>query len=117
MNLSIKMGCDYYVQTELIIKFKDDSGVVNTMIKNQTIDKRYVYLHQGEDSDDETDAVRFADALEDAIEKNTYKKNLFENGNWIKQGYKNKFFDELPDGCDEKDIVIIYKNIVAWARD
>ena len=113
------MGCDYYIQTELIINYYDDKGELITVIANRQIEKGYIFSFCGEDSDDdyETANKKYAEELNRIIDKNTYEKILFENNIWVKKSYEKKFTDELQYKCPNLVTLIkIYKDVTAWER-
>jgi hypothetical protein len=113
------MGCDYYIQTELIINYYDDKCELITVIANRQIEKGYIFSFCGEDSDDdyETANKKYAEELNRIIDKNTYEKILFENNIWVKKSYENKYLPELKTKCPNLVTLIkIYKDYTAWEK-
>lgn len=47
------MGCDYYIQTELVIEFIDKDGKICTIYTNRELQKGYIFSYPDEDSDDD----------------------------------------------------------------
>lgn len=75
------MGCDYYIQTELVIEYIDIIGRISSICTNRDITKSYIFNYPAQDSDDdqETCYKKYQAEIERKIEKNTYDKVLFEN--------------------------------------
>jgi len=111
------MGCDYYIQTELVIEYEDKDGKINTIFTDRTIKSGYIFI-QDEDSDDnQTLYKKFNTELEKTIKANKYNKMLFKNGEWVKESYKTKYEYYLMNTY--KDIIKIkkvYKKNLAWER-
>jgi hypothetical protein len=114
------MGCDYYIQTELVIEYIDDKGAMSKTITNRVQEKCYVYYVPDEDSDDdqETQDKKFQDELQRKIIENTYKKTLYENDAWIKSSYEKRYVKDLNMICPGMvKLVKIYKDYTAWKRE
>lgn len=116
----VKMGCDYYIGSELVIKYYDKNGILKTILTDQTQQKGYIYNYIGEDSDDddETSYNKFNDEIERRIQNNTFNKILFENGEWGKESYELKYKKYLMKTYE--DIVQfykIYKRYYGWKRE
>lgn len=114
------MGCDYYIQTELIIEYNDKAGRINTIYTNRKLERCYVFHYQNKDSDDDLDTMdkKHRAEIERRIKNNTYNKILYQNGEWVKESYKRKYEDYLFKTY--KDIVKfikIYKKYSAWERE
>ena len=113
------MGCDYYIQTELVIKFKDKNGKICHIYTNRELKNGYVFNYQDQDSDDDHDTAnkKFIAEIERKIKDNTYKKMLFENDQWIKESYKLHYENYLMQTYKEiTKIIKVYKNHSAWKR-
>lgn len=113
------MGCDYYIQTELVIEFRDKDGKICTIYTNRELQKGYIFHCQDEDSDDdmETQDKKYQAELERRIAENTYNKMLFENEKWVKEPYKKKYEQHLMKTYKEiKKIYKVYKKTSAWKR-
>jgi hypothetical protein len=114
------MGCDYYIQTELVIEYKDNTGRINTIYTNRKLEKGYIYFYENQDSDDddETDHEKYKAELERLIKNNTYNKILFENGKWVKESYKGKYETYLRKTFkDIHEFLKVYKKNKAWERE
>lgn len=114
------MGCDYYIQSELVIEYHDKSGRINTIYTNRSVEKGYVFNYQDQDSDDDEDTSykKFKAEVERRIKNNTYNKMLYENGEWAKESYKRKYEDYLfKTYKDIVKIIKIYKKHSAWERE
>jgi hypothetical protein len=114
------MGCDYYIQTELVIEYQNKYGTINTIYTDRNIARGYIHSYPDEDSDDDihTQHIKYTAELERRIEQNTFTKMLFENKKWVKDSYKSKYADYLMNTF--KDIVTfvrVYKNVHAWDRN
>ena len=113
------MGCDYYIQCELVIEYKCKDGRINTIYTNRSIEKGYVYHYRDQDSDDDdiTCDKKFKAEIERRIKKNTYNKMLFQNGAWVKESYKTRYeADLIRNYKDIEKIMKIYKKKKAWER-
>jgi len=116
------MGCDYYIKSELVIVYYDNNGALSTSRTNRIIKKGYIMsvLKKNEDSDDdqETKNKKWKEELNRLIEKNTYKKILYENDKWIKDSYEKNYLKELNIVCPRMvKLVKIYKDYEAWETE
>jgi hypothetical protein len=114
------MGCDYYVQTELVIEHQDSIGRLSLTYTNRKVEKGYIYQPSHYDSDDdwETAGKKYDAEIERRIEQNTYNKILFENDTWVKESYKNNYDVFLKrDFKQITNIKKIYKKVTAWKRN
>lgn len=113
------MGCDYYVQTELAIEFKDKDGKINFIYTNRELQKGYIHQSSDYDSDDDFETMnkKYSAEIERKIKDNTYNKILFENGEWIKESYKTKYHDYLLNlFTNIHQFIKVYKKHSAWKR-
>ena len=113
------MGCDYYTQSELVIEYVDDKGARSVTKTGRTLEKGYVFSIPDEDSDDdeETQYQKFKEELTRRINKNTYKKILYENDVWVKSSYEKKYVKDLKMICPRMvKLVKVYKDYTAWER-
>lgn len=115
------MGCDYYIQSELIIEYIDVLGRVSFICTNRDLNRGYIneYLPDHDsDDDEETCYEKYLVEIEKKIKENTYDKILFENNNWVKESYKKKYEEYLrsqfKEICEFKKI---YKKFTAWKRN
>jgi hypothetical protein len=114
------MGCDYYVQTELVIEYLDKMGRLSIIYTDIIVNKGYIYQPSDYDSDDDYEtAIKKYDAeIERRIAENTYDKVIFDNDEWTKETYKTKYNERLMREFKEIDnIKKIYKKTTAWERD
>ncbi len=114
------MGCDYYVQSELIIEYIDKMGRNSVIHTNLSLDKGYIFNYTDFDSDDddETKYKKYLVEIERKIEDNTYNKILFENNAWVKESYRKKYEEQLKREFKEiVEIKKIYKKVTAWKRN
>jgi hypothetical protein len=83
----------YYIQSELVIGYQDKDGKTCTIYTNRTIEKRHIFYWQDQDSDDDLDTAnkKFTVELEREMQRNTYNKILYSNGEWVKEPYKAKY--------------------------
>ena len=113
------MGCDYYIQTELVVDYIDINGALSTTRTNRKLERCYLTNLPEEDSDDdeETQYNKWKEELKRLIEKNTYKKMLYENDKWIKTSYEKKYSKGLNIICPRMIKPLkIYKDYSAWER-
>ena len=113
------MGCDYYIQTELVIEYNSTDGRINTLYTNRTLKKGYVFNYKDEDSDDdeETAHKKYSAEIERIIKENTFNKILFENEQWIKESYRTKYEPYLMKTYKEIiKFIKVYKKTTAWER-
>ena len=114
------MGCDYYVQTELVIEYLDKIGRLSIIYTDRVINKGYIYQPSDYDSDDdyETAGKKYDAEIERRIAENTYDKFIFNDDNWIKESYKTKYNERLRrEFKDIENIKKIYKKTTAWQRN
>jgi cystathionine beta-lyase family protein involved in aluminum resistance len=113
------MGCDYYVQSELVIEYIGNNGVINTLYTNRVLKKCYLNSSYSDSDDDYQISYEKRDAdLDKLIKENTFNKILFEKDKWIKSGYQEKYENYLLKNHHEiKKIIKIYKKINAWRRN
>jgi hypothetical protein len=114
------MCCDYYIQSDLVIIYIDSNNRYSKTITNMTLKKKYLNHIQDIDSDDdeESQKIKYNEELQKVIHRNNYKKNIYENDQWIKKSYKKRYLRILPSLCPGiVKIVDIYKNYSAWERN
>lgn len=114
------MGCDYYIQTELVIEHLDSRGRLSFTYTNRSIEKGYIHQPSDYDSDDdwETAGKKYDAEIERRIAQNTYNKIIFENDEWIKESYRKKYEDQLKREFKEiNKYKKIYKKVTAWKRN
>lgn len=114
------MGCDYYVQTELVIEYLDKMGRKSTIYTDRSIEKGYIFQPSDYDSDDdwETAGKKYDAEIDRKIKKNTYNKLIFDNNTWIKDSYRKKYEDKFKRELKEIDNILkIYKKTTAWKRN
>lgn len=114
------MGCDYYIQTDLVIIYIDSNNTFSKTITNRNIKKIFLTNIPDFDSDDdeETQQKKYNEELQKIISKNNYKKNIYENDQWIKKSYKKRYLKLLPSVCPGIiKLINIYKNYSAWERN
>ena len=106
------MSCDYYTQSELVIEFIDEKGCMCKTKTNRLLKKGYVFNIPNKDSDD------YKKYIEKMIDKNTYKKVLYENETWVKKLYENRYLQELKMICPRMvKLIKMYKDYIAWERN
>lgn len=114
------MGCDYYVQSDLVIEYYDNKGALSSITTNRKIEKRYITYIQDEDSDDdpETQNKKWREELNRCIEKNSYEKILYKDDKWIQDSYEKKYSKEIKILYPRiHKLVKIYKDYTAWERE
>jgi len=114
------MGCDYYIQTELVIEYVDMIGRISLIRTNCSLEKRYVYQSSDYDSDDdqETCYKKYNAEIERKIKQNTYDKIIFDNNDWIKESYRKKYEEQLKRDFKEiHKFKKVYKKVTAWKRN
>jgi hypothetical protein len=111
------MVCDYYLQTELVIEYKDKDCKFCTIYTNRKIIKGYVFNYKDHDSDDDDETIhkKYTVEIERQIKENTYNKMLFVNGEWVKESYKKNYESYLTKTFPEiTKIIKIYKKHSVW---
>jgi hypothetical protein len=114
------MGCDYYIQTELVIEYVDMVGRISLIRTNCSLEKGYVYQCPDYDSDDdqETSYKKYKAEIDKRIKQNTYNKILFDNDTWIKESYRKNYEDKFKREFKEiHKFKKIYKKVTAWERN
>lgn len=113
------MGCDYYIQSELVIVYIDSNNKTCKTITNRSFKKIYLTNISGFDSDNDekSQQIKYNQELQTAIDKNNYKKTIYENNEWVKKSYKKRYLRDLRCLCPGIiKIINIYKNYLAWKR-
>lgn len=106
------MSYDYYIQSDLVIIYKDSNNRSCKTITNRNLKKVYFTNIPGFDSDDdeESQKIKYNDALEKFITTNNYKKYIYQNEKWIKKSYKKRYLKDLRMLCPGiVKIIDIYK--------
>jgi hypothetical protein len=114
------MGCDYYIQIELVIEYVDVVGRISLIRTNRSFKKGYIYQSPYYDSDDdqETSYKKYKTEIERKIKENTYNKILFDNNVWIKESYRKNYEEQLKREFKEiYKFKKIYKKVTAWERN
>lgn len=112
------MGCDYYIETGLVIEFVDMNGSLSKTTTNRRINRRYISSIPEDDSDDdfETRNKKFEKEMEKQLVGNTYKKMLYENDEWVKLSYKKRYLKDLIVLCPTLvKLKRIYKDNIAFS--
>lgn len=91
------MRCDYCIQSELVIKFRDKDGKICAIYTNMELQNKCIFSYSHEDSDDDVESQdkKYYAELERINEQHTNNKMLFENEVWIKESYKKKYEDYI----------------------
>jgi len=110
------MGCDYYIQTDLVIEYLDKMGRLSLIYTNRSIKKGYLFKFL--DDDTETSYKKDKAEIQIIIKNNTYNKILFDNSTWIKETYRKNYKHDIKRQFREIDnIQKIYKKTTAWERN
>ena len=94
--------------------------IIISILNVQRCKKIYLTNIPGFDSDDdeESQQIKYNQELQTAINKNNYKKTIYENDNWVKKSYKKRYLRDLRCLCPGIiKIINIYKNYLAWKRN
>jgi hypothetical protein len=94
------MVCDYYIDTSLVIEYLSANNQPCKIITDYSIKKRFISSKS--DLNEQT-------CIDNKIIKNTYKKIIYENTNWIKDSYKKRYETRL-----KKEFPLIYKLIKVY---
>lgn len=111
------MVCDYYIQSDLVVVFYDNQGALSTTKTNRILEKGYLIQISDKEPDDDENIYykKYKEELKSCIERNTYKKILYENNKWIKKSYEKKYLKEINRICPRMiKLVRIYKDYYAW---
>jgi len=106
------MSYDYYIQSDLVIIYKDSNNRSCKTITNRNLKKVYFTNIPGFDSDDdeESQKIKYNEALETFIKTNNYKKYIYQKEEWIKKSYKKRYLKDLRILCPGiVKIIDIYK--------
>jgi len=113
------MGCDYYIQTDLVIVYYDNNNALSSTKTNKFLEKGYIMSISDENSYDdyETQSKKHKEEIKLRIKENTYKKMLYEENNWIKKSYEKKYSKEINMICPKiVKLVKVYTDHYAWER-
>jgi hypothetical protein len=111
------MKCEYYIQSELVVKYVDKYSVMHKTITNTTIQKKYISNVPENDSNDDFEIRidKYNKEIKKCIEKNIYNKMLYENDTWVKELYKKRYAKQISFLCPNlHKILTIYKKYSAW---
>ena len=114
------MGCDYYIQSELVIEYIDSNGVNSVTRTNESIEKGYILSIQNEDSDDDDDTAhkKYMAEIDRIVNEKTYVKILYENDKWVNPSYEKKYKKEIRIICPNfVKLTKIYKDYTSWQSD
>lgn len=114
------MGCEYYIQSELVIEYLDKFNRLSFIYTNRKIEKGYVFESPDYDSDDdqETSYKKYNAEIERQIKQNTYNKVLFINDEWMKESYRKKYENMIKNEFKEVEILKkVNKKITAWKNN
>ncbi len=114
------MTCDYYIQTELVCEYMDSSGKYHTLYTNRKMLNGYIQDDvASEDDDDELDHPtaknRYIVLLTEKLNKHTYNKIFYDNDNWQKHRYKQKYDKYLKHIVPINSYIIkIFKKVKSY---
>lgn len=113
-----KMGCDYYVQSELVIEYINKNNTKSITKTNRDVKKCWIYDNNSNSDDDiNTQDTKYLQSIKNAIEENTYKKIIYQDEKWVSYSYEKKYKKELTYLCPNMlKIIKIYKDYYAWKR-
>lgn len=116
----IKMGCDYYIQNEIVIEYLDKFGRLSFIYTNRKIKKGYIFETTDYDSDDDQETCynKYKAEIEKQIKSNTYNKILFINDEWMNESYRKKYENMIK--TEFKEIAVlkkINKKGTAWKNN
>ena len=87
------MGCDYYIQSKLVIEYLDEADLLCVIYTDLRVKGAYVLKCADYNYNDDmaTFTQKFRAELNKEIEKNNYETILFENDLWLKDIYKQTY--------------------------
>ncbi len=116
------MGCDYYIVKYLLVEYKDDEGEIIEERLDEERERCYYPEHiypsdYDSDEDDDTRYEKLNKFWKSYVEQfKRPNKVLFENGQWIKEGYRKNYEKELEDEYGIKDLIRLVKVHDAYER-
>lgn len=106
------MGLLYYIQSELVIEYKDKYGINQYIYTKRELFKNYIdesVYNSGSDN------KNFKDEIERILKNNTYNIILYQHGEWLQKSYKDKYktlvFEIFPDIFE---LIKVYKKNTAY---
>jgi hypothetical protein len=114
-TLSIKMSCDYYVDSCLVIEYKSHTGTFCKLTTDLLRKRKYIRDKPDYENDSTCDSKRISSylrKLEHKLEKYTYKHMIYTNDEWVNDGYRSKYMyrirREFPYVYDLKKMYIAF---------
>jgi len=107
----------YYIQTELVIEYKDKHGINQYIYTNRELFKNYIDESVYSDIvyNSGSDNKNFKDEIEGILKNNTYNIILYQHGKWLRKSYKDKYktlvFKIFPDIFE---LIKVYKKNTAY---
>lgn len=102
------MGCDYLVETALVIEFYSTKGEICKIVTNTKRKKGFLYKYNEK-------SEKYVKKLEKKMWKNCYTKTIYENKIWTRNNYQEKYETKLKTWFPRIDTFIkIYKDSISW---
>lgn len=116
------MGCDYYIQSEIVIEYFDKNGNLCIMVTKRNVNKQYLGSSINYDSDDdmETQYDKYNSKIQKEIKENTYNKDLYIDDTWVCDSYRKKYENDITHLLKiygPYKLKRVYKNYTAWERN
>ncbi len=113
------MTCDYYIQTELVCEYMDSSGKHHTLYTNRKMLNGYIQDDVASEDEEDLDQTiakkRYVVLLTEKLNKNTYNKMFYDNDNWQKPRYKQKYEKYLAKFVPINSYIVkIFKKVKSY---
>jgi hypothetical protein len=101
------MGCDYLIETSIIIEYYTKNGEICKIITNTKRKKGFIDKHYKNN--------KYLKKLTKQMENKCYIKTIYENKKWTKENYQEKYESTLRRWFPKIDTFIkIYKDSISW---
>lgn len=105
------MGCDYLIETSLVIEFYSIKGEICKIVTNTKRKKGFLYKYNEKSEKSE----KYVKKLEKKMGKKCYIKTIYENKTWSRDNYQEKYETKLRSWFPRIDTFIkIYKDSISW---
>ena len=102
------MGCDYFIETSIVIEYYTNSGEVCKIITNTKRKKGFIDKNKYK-------TQKFIKKLEKKISKNCYIKHIYKDDKWIQDNYQEKYETKLKKWYPMiYKFISIYKDSISW---
>lgn len=111
------INTEYYVQSDLVIEYKDINRLFCKIYTDRNVKKKYIYEYDDYSSEDDykTSQMKLNNKIERKLRKYTFNKILYEKNEWVKKSYKKKYEKYIAKEYKEiVNMLKVYKKVTAY---